>query len=427
MAVQTVKPVKSATLWPVLYLTLGWFGLEMAMALDTTQFQYLLSQKVEQAWVIGAVLSLGPLAGIVVQPAMGWITDVYAGRGATRKRFIFLGLVFGIFSTMLLALPLDLMTLIWVIALFFASFNVLMVSYRALVTEISNRRALLARKGVISGYIALFSGAGSFAMFFLCGLGSHTFWPYVIASVMLAVTFGLFFSMAPRPKGGLQPQTMDQCIPAGLLRPWNLAFYAVPVLGVMPPVERKVSENSQQAQIFRLFTVQFMSWMGIQALRGYFVLYVVEALNLAHAQANMLLAVTTMVIVAVSIPMGGLADRWQNRKLLGGCLLLYAVLLFFGYFLVNSLQSALVFCVLMGVCLSGLIVFPLSLLMKLCPPQSEGVYAGLYNLFISVPQLYSLMITGLLIDLCRDYHVILLVAGVSAFLGFLGATRLKPV
>ncbi|MGG2383108.1 hypothetical protein, partial [Salmonella enterica] len=73
----------------------------------------------------------------------------------------------------------------------------------------------------------------------------------------------------------------------------------------------------------------------------------------------------------------------------------------------------MVMSVLLGVSFAGMIVMPLSMLFKFCPRQSEGVYSGLYNLFISMPQLYSLFITGWLVDYFHSYRLILMVGAVT--------------
>jgi MFS-type transporter involved in bile tolerance (Atg22 family) len=72
-----------------------------------------------------------------------------------------------------------------------------------------------------------------------------------------------------------------------------------------------------------------------------------------------------------------------------------------------------------------MIVLPLSLLFKLCPKQSEGVYSGLYNMFMSVPQLYSLFITGWLVDTFDSYRMILAVGAVTVACAALLTLRLQ--
>lgn len=131
---------------PILYLTLGWFGIQMAMALDTTQFQVMLDAYVHNAFLIGSILSLGPIAGIIVQPAIGWYGDVLARQGISREILMKLGVGVGLLSTLGLSLKLGLGALILFIALFYVAFNIVIVNYRAFVTETSARKALMEKK-----------------------------------------------------------------------------------------------------------------------------------------------------------------------------------------------------------------------------------------------------------------------------------------
>lgn len=427
--VESLKtPARSRNILPIFYLTLGWFGVQMAMALDATLFQKLLGEQLENAFHIGLILGLGPLAGITVQPLVGWLGDRLGRRGISRLSLIRFSLLFSLISTVLFAFRLSLPWLVAAVAFFFAAFNVLAVSYRALVTETSNRRSLMSDKGMVSGFIAGFSGLGGFAMFALASLAGDTPAVPVLASaaVLLACfVFVLKFAPGPRlvPAGG-SGAPGDNPHERAMWSGWNLAFYAAPVLGLVPAFERRLARVPGQLPVFRLFLVVFFSWIGIQALRGFFVLFAIHALRLSYAQANIPLAVLTLVMVLSALPLGRLADRMDNRRLFRYSLLVYALVCLAGYGWVHDLPSAVVLSVFIGMSFAGMIVLPLALLFKLCPPRSEGTYAGFYNLFMSVPQLYSLFLTGRLIDYFHDYRVILLVGAVSVLAAMLLTFRL---
>jgi MFS family permease len=409
--------MRANRLMPVLYLTMGMFGIQLAMTLDASQFQVMLAQEIDEAQLIGWVLGLGPLAGIVVQPLVGMYGDVLERKGLSRRRLMQGGLWVAVASTVALAVPLPLWAMIGLMGLFFFSFNVLMVSYRAVVTATSNRRALMHQKGAISGFFALFSGAGSFLMFLACMIWGGTPWPFALGAALLLLTFWGYFHWAPQPKS-TQTTPADATTPYSLLfRPWNLLFYALPMVALVPAWERRISPTVHQRAIFRLFLVVFFAWFGIEALRGFFVLFAEQGLGLTQPDANLLLAILTLVIVAVSLPFGKGADRWGTERLLRFALIGFAAVCLAALGLVSDLYTAGLMSVLLGVCFSGLIVFPLSQLFKLCPPGEEGTYSGLYNLFISVPQLYSLVFTGWLIDATHNYRVILVVGAVSVILG----------
>jgi MFS family permease len=479
--------MKSASFKPLLFLTLGWFGIEMAMALDATQFQILLDQALDKAhltewgialgkwhWTIGKaslialVLSLGPLAGITIQPFMGWLGDKLLTRGISRRFVMKQAVFYALVCTVLFALKLSLWALIVAIALFFISFNALNVNYRALVTETSNRKALSPHKGTVSGLVALFSGLGGFCMFMLFGLYGNSPWPAVYAAGILLVTTLLVFRFAPGPKirtiirtilPGKPPTTTPvganpietaqtvsveraQTVSGEIESPqadtaqtgtaprqhlgslWHWLFYAIPVVSLIPAIEKRLTVQSEQRPIFRLFLVVFFAWLGIQALRAFFVLLATKDLHVTYSQANIALAVLTLVMVAAALPLGKLADRMDNRKLLLYSLGGFALICAIAYGTVHSFASVILMSIWLGASFAGMIVLPLSLLFKLCPQKSEGTYSGLYNLFMSVPQLYSLFLTGWLVDMCHSYRVILLVGAVSVALAVLLTLRL---
>jgi MFS family permease len=431
----------------LLFLTLGWFGIEMALALDATQFQVLLDQQLDQAGIqslswnvgnlqipfgkatlIGLVLSFGPLAGITVQPFMGWLGDRLLKHGIDRRFIIKQGVFYSLVCTVLFTLKLSLWALIIAIALFFISFNVLNVSYRAWITETSNRRALVSQKGLVSGFIALFSGFGGFCMFMLFKFMGNSPWPAACSAIILLLCFILVFRYAPVPKQhsadkiNLQESNTKT---AGLLSPWHGLFYALPVVGLIPAIERRLIHQPEQKPIFRLFLTIFFAWLGIQALRGFFVLLATKDLHVSYEDANLALAVLTLVMVGAALPLGSLADRLDNRRLLFLSLLGFAVVCLASYWVADSLPGILIMSICLGLSFAGMIVMPLSLLLKWCPKQSEGVYSGLYNLFISLPQLYSLFLTGWLVDVFQSYRIILMVGAVTVACAVLLCLRLN--
>ncbi len=418
--------MKRPKLKPIFFLTLGWFGMQMAMALDATQFQIMLDREVHNALLIGAVLSLGPLAGIIVQPAVGWYGDRLACKGLSREGMMKGGLLVALIATLALSLQPSLPWLVLLIGLFFVGFNVLMVNYRARVTETSGRKALADHKGLTSGFVALFSGAGSFAMFALCSIVGGTAIPFVAAAFMVILTFALFFRLAPNPGLRVVADTSPQ--PSiNLFHPWSLLYYAAPYLGFLPGIENRAVQDDNQRQIFRLFLTVFFSWVGIQALRGYFVLYADKALHLDHAAANILLAVLTLVMLISAIPFGKFIDRFEGITVYRICLLFFALVCIGSYFLVQTGSAAMIMSILLGLSFAGMVVCPLALLFKYCPPRSEGAYSGLYNMFLSLPQLYSLLITGWLIEATGSYRVILAVAFVAITLATLSTLRIRPI
>ncbi len=459
--------MRNSALKPLLYLTIAWFGIEMAMALDATQFQILLDHHLQQfahpfflklhfwgnhirfpvgkAFLIALVLSLGPIAGITVQPLMGRLGDVLQKRGIGRRLVMRITVMFALGCALLFALQLELWELIVAIALFFIAFNALIVNYRALVTETSNRKGLASHKGMVSGLVAMFSGVGGFCMFMLFKVFGNSFWPPLCSAAILAITSWLMFQYAPIPRsekrirasaskfsavsvGESDSHPLSEAELAEQVQKlstlWHWAFYVFPFINMIPSIEKKLSNTESQKTTFRLFLVVFFFWLGIQALRAFFVLLATKEMGLSYQNANLAMAVLTIVTVGAALPIGQLADRYDSRKLLLYSLAGFSVVTSLAFFMAHTFPAVLVMSVLLGVVFAGMVVLPLSMLFKLCPKRSEGTYSGLYNLFMSVPQLYSLFLTGWLVDIFHSYRVILLVAALAGLGGALLVKRL---
>lgn len=396
----------------IMLLTVGWFGIQMNMAYDETQFQFILNRLVDSAFVIGAVLALGPLCGIIVQPVVGFYSDVLARRGISRKRLIFYAGGLAIVCVYLLPAAAGRLTsMVLTMGVYYFFLNVLMVAYRAFSTEASNMPSLKEYKGSISGFIALFTGAGAFVMYLVCSVWGGTAIPFRVGATVLLLSllgFSLFLSRIGEP-------AQQEVSPPekGFLSRWNLLFYMLPFTILIPAVERRVARQAFERPVFRLFLTVYLSWFGFQAIRAFFILYTSKVLDFSHGWANMLLAIVTLVMLAAAVPLGRLADRLDDTRLLRYSLLVFATGSGLFYFFEGTEQLASLFAVIIGLGLAGTTVYPMSILFKLCPPGQEGTYTGLYNLFISVPQLHSLLLTGWLIDVSGTYQVILVITGLT--------------
>lgn len=407
----------------ILFLTLGFFGSDMATALDATRFQFLLNQQVHDAKLIGLVLCLGPLAGILVQPVVGSYSDMLVRRGVSRRKLLAGSVVVSLLSFLLFALPMNFWQLVLAIGLFYTCFNLVIVNYRAAITETTRRRSLLRHKGVVSGSMSLFSSLGCCTMFAMGGLWGGTALPIFVCSGILLLAFGLVLRYAPEAR--IKPQPDDGkrfsfCWPDR----WSLLFYVLPWLNLVPAVENRLVREPHQKAIHRLFVMVFSLWLGTTAIKAFFVMFSLNALHLSFAQANLPAATMTLFAMLAALPLGRLADKLNNKRILQGAVILYGVTAFSGFFLVHSLAGAMVMMALLGIAFAGMLTMPLAILFKLCPARSEGTYLGLFNLFLCTPQVYSLLVTGWLADSLHDYRVILAVAAAACAMSYVVSTRL---
>ncbi len=403
-----------------LFLTVGWLGIEMAMALDMGQFQLMLHDQVGQAFIVGLILSMGPLMGFTVQPLVGYYSDYLEERGLPRRKLIAGGLAGSLASLVWLAFLPDLTGFVLALVLFYVSFNIVMVCYRAYMTETTAEPPLKNRKGMVSGFSALFATVGTTGMFVVGSLAPGTSWPFLTGATLLIITFVLFFMFSPEPAPSARTRTIP---PESLLSRWHLLFYVFPPLALWPGLETRIARQDYQRAIFRLFTVIFFAWLGLQSLRGYFTLYARENLDFEDAFSHQLMAMASVAVILSTLPIGRLADKLELSRLFRGFLIAFALVNLGAYFWVQTPWQAIIFTVLIGVCLAGTLVCPLAALLRLCPRDQEGAYSGLYNVFLSVPQFYSLLVTGWLLDQW-GYGLVPLISALFLGLAFLAAFRL---
>lgn len=199
-----IKPI--IPLWKVLFFSLGFYGVQLIIAIFAiTTPQFFGNFGVEEGVSIYMWLAV-PLVGIFIQPLVGFVGDHIWGAYGRRGFFILLASSFAAVSLLMIAFSQH-----WMVALFFLfvtliAINTLIVSYRALVCEMTPPQervagyamlSVLQLLGMLSAIIIKhFIGGDSQVMSgFLANFPSFISVLIVIGAVVLLITafFGVIF------------------------------------------------------------------------------------------------------------------------------------------------------------------------------------------------------------------------------------------
>jgi len=393
--------------WQVWNMTFGFLGIQFGWALQMANMSAIYEYLGADAHQIPILWLAAPLTGLVVQPIIGHMSDRTWNRLGRRRPYFLTGALLA--SCALLAMPSSgtlwmAAGLLWVMD---ASINISMEPFRAFVAD------LLPPEQRTRGYAmqALFIGLGA-----------------IIASMLPWLLYHLF------PPGGEGP-TAGTTIPFAV----RLAFYvgAVVLLAAVlwtvittrehPPEDLEAFRRMKTetagfgagvAEVFRdllampltmrrLAWVQIFTWLGFFCMWLYFGVAVARnifggspgtpAYEEGIAWAGNCFAAYSAACFAFSFALPALAVRLGRRLTHGLCLLMGALGLF-SVAVINNKYLLLLSMVGVGVAWASTLAMPYAIVAGALPAGKTGVYMGIFNFFIVIPEMLAALGFGTILE-----------------------------
>jgi maltose/moltooligosaccharide transporter len=389
--------------WQIWNMSFGFLGIQFGWALQMANMSAIYEYLGAEAHQIPILWLAAPLTGLLVQPVIGHMSDHTWNRLGRRRPYFLVGALLA--SGALVAMPN--VSALWMAAgllwVMDASINISMEPFRAFVAD------LLPPEQRTRG----------FAMqALLIGLGA------VIASMLPWLLYHLF------PVDG-EGGTPGPSIPRAV----TLAFYtgAVVYLAAVlwtivttrerPPedmaaFERMTTEKAglgaAVAEIYRdvvampqtmrrLAWVQLFTWLGLFCMWLYFGVAVARNVfggapgTPAYAQGiawgGNCFAMYSAVCFVFSFALPAVAGQLGRKLTHGLCLAMGAIGLLSVAF-ISSKYGLLLSMVGVGVAWASILAMPYSILAGALPSGKTGIYIGIFNFFIVIPEILAALVFG---------------------------------
>ncbi len=418
---------------------------------------------------IGLVWAAGPLAGIVGQLLVGVVSDRVWFWGGRRRPFILVGGVLA--ALMILALPsiglissrLGLDAVLGVaIAVALAldlSINVSFNPTRSIITDVTPEGIARTR-----GYTWMQTVSGSFGVL-AYAIGAF-FGNYVL--IYFAAGLVLLFSVVPsllieEPRAltgaasANEDRGRDHTRPADLLhliRPlwailaYNIVAMALKLAGVRLPglwlegacaiatawlFWRTLTERSHGAGFARQDLVDFrkvlaansLSWIGVQTMFVYMIAFVqqrfpqFDADRSGRVLSSSFLALSAVAAALPALALLPLARRYDVVKVHAACLAIMAAGYAGMYFGAHSTIALYALMAVLGIGWASIVSLPFSIMSQRVDQARIGLYMGVFNLSIVLPQLVVSLGIGAVIGRMQDKGGIFLICAASLALSAL--------
>ncbi|HPN39091.1 MAG TPA: MFS transporter [Melioribacteraceae bacterium] len=356
---------------------------------------------------IGIVWAAGPLAGIFGQVIIGFISDKVWFGGGRRRPFIIVGGILA--ALMILALP-----NIKEISVFLGMGSILVVALIVALTldlainiSFNPTRTLIADvtpegPSRTKGYTWMQTISGFFGvMAYLMGvvLGNYTL-IYIGAIIVLVFSvLPLFFIEEPR------------------------------VLGVSNEGDKLVSEPKKTniPQLLKIYLAHAFSWIGVQTMFVFVFAFIKDKFNYTEENAKEIGQVisisfailNTVGFILPSLVLEPLTEKFGRIKTHFATLLVMSVAYLVIAFFVQDAVMLYIMMAFAGIGWAAIVSLPFAIMTENVSSEKMGLYMGIFNLSVVIPQLFVSLVIGHFIEKAPDKSLIFIISGVSLLISFI--------
>jgi len=398
-----VKPHLS--FWQIWNMCFGFFGIQFGWSLQMGNMSAIYEFLGASPDEIPLLWLAAPMTGLLVQPIVGYISDrTWHPRLGRRRPFFLVGAILS--SLALFIMPNS--SAIWMAAgtlwILDSCINISMEPFRAFVAD------NLSEKQRSFGYAmqSMFIGAASFIALFLPrllvdwfgisrdkgagGIPQNIMWSFYIGAIVFlgAVLYTVFKSKEYPPSDPNWRETLRKEKSGGFSGGVKEIFSAV---------------RNMPNQMKRLAIVQFLTWPGLFLMWFYYGTGVAtnifggdaknnsEVFTKGLEHANNTSAVLNLVTFAFSFSIPFWVGKMGKKLTHTACLLIGG----FGLISVNFIHEPWMLYISMsmvGIAWASILSMPYSMLAGVIPQEKMGIYMGIFNFFIVLPEIIASLFFG---------------------------------
>ena len=428
--------------WQILNLSFGFLGVQIGYSLQNGNTSRILEALGADVHSIGYFWLAAPLAGLIVQPIIGLSSDKTWTRLGRRIPFILVGAIIsalamffmpnaGNFTNLLPPLVFGAVMLL----LMDTSFNITMQPFRALVGDMVNDEQKNLGYSLQSALINFGAVFGSLLPWILTKanvanvpaegqkVADSVIWSFYIGGgiLLLSVLWTVFRTKEYAPKEHAEYNNID-----------------------LDATENKVKSNmftliSNAPKIFwQLGVVQFFSWFSLFLMWVYTTRAIanqvwgpdaLDAKSLGFNEAGdwtgVMFAFYSAIAAIFALLIPSIAKAIGRKKTYSFSLILGGIGLI-SMILIHDKNLLLLSMIGVGFAWAAILAIPYAMLSSSLPAEKMGVYMGLFNATITIPQIAAGLLGSTLIALFGGSPImIIVIAGISMAIAGLAVFSVK--
>ncbi len=439
-----MKAKPRLSIWQIISMSFGFLGIQMGFALQNANASRILQIFGADVHELGWFWIVAPLTGLFVQPIIGYYSDKTWTRLGRRRPFFLIGAILA--SVGLILMPnaemfTSILPALWVgagmLTIMDASFNIAMEPFRALVADKlpSDQRTLgFSVQTIIIGVGAVIGSGLPYVLTNWVGISNTAAEGSIPLNLLLSFVIGAGVLLA-----------------SILITVFTTSEYSDEEIAEFEPEDEpsKIKEES----ILSIFTdfknmpttmkqlsfVQFFSWFGLFGMWVFTtpaIAHHIYGLSLSDTSSttyqnagdwvgvlflvyNAVSAIYAFFLPAIAKKIG--RKRTHSLSLVVGGLGLLSM------YIAPNANWLLVSMVGVGIAWASILAMPYAILAGSIPARKMGVYMGIFNFFIVLPQIINAIIGGPIVNLFYGGNPIyaLVTSGVSFLIAAVLVSKVK--
>jgi len=417
------KPPRS--FWQIWNMSFGFLGIQFGWGLQMANMSAIYEYLGARADQIPILWLAAPLTGLIVQPIIGHASDRTWGRLGRRCPYFLAGATLSSLALILMPSCSALWMaagLLWILD---TSINISMEPFRALVAD------LLPENQRTRGFVmqSLFIGLGA-----------------VVASALPWLLANVFHVTASAGNTHAIPITVRLSFYVGAVAFFGAVLWTIISTKEYPPDDLDAfrSAHSQKSgligntrEIFQaisempetmrqLAPVQLLTWLGLFCMWLYFPVAVARNVFGAPDQASPIytagvewggvcFAVYSAVCFLFSFLLPTIT-RWIGRKSTHSLCLLCGAVGLLSVAAIHDKYWLLVSMAGVGIAWASILSLPYAVLAGSLPPEKTGIYMGIFNFFIVIPEILASLLFGWIMNHLLDNNRIAAVVAGGLFM-----------
>jgi len=424
-----IKPRLS--FWQIWNMSVGFLGIQFGFALQNANASRILLTFGADLHHLSWFWLVAPVTGMIIQPIVGYFSDKTWNRLGRRRPYFLAG---AMLTSMALILMPNAPHLATFIAPMFIGGGLLMIMDASINISMEPFRALVADKLPNEQHTLGFS-----VQTVLIGIGAviGSWLPYIL---------GNWFGIPKEATGsGLVPPNVVFSFYFGAVVLIATIIWTVVRTEEYPPSFYDDEEQNEEKKtgfkipkkMWQLLVVQFFSWFALFSMWVYTTPAVAQSFfdttdpnSAAYQEAGNWVGILfgiyngVSAVIALSLPW---IAKFITRKLTHLSALIIGGLSFLSFAIIQNPDYLIIPMIGIGIAWASILAMPYAMLANSIPAKKMGMFMGLFNMSITIPQIVNGIFGGLILKYFFDGDPLksILMAGVLMILGGLSVLFIK--
>ena len=424
----------------ILSMSLGFMGIQMSFAIQNANASRILQTYGADVEHLSWFWIVAPLTGMIVQPIVGHYSDNTWCKLGRRRPFFLVGAIITAIALILMpnaGLFAKFMPAVFVGAGFLmimdASINVTMEPFRALVADMLPAKQATVGFAVQTFLIGIGAVVGSWLPYVLLnwfGIGAdlsesgvplNLVYSFYIAAAILLIT--IIWTVTNTKE--YSPEELAE-------------FNGESVVNERPKFSEMFRDVANMPRIMKqLGLVQFFSWIALFGMWVYTTPAVAqqifnetdpntELFQTAGDWVGILFGVYNFVAMLFALFLIPISNKLGRKTTHAIALTIGAISLISIGFITNK-NLLILPMVGVGIAWASILAMPYAMLAPNLPQNKMGVYMGIFNFFITIPQIVNALFSGLILKYCFASNSVwmLVLSGIFLILGACSVMYIK--